>query len=282
MAAVDWDAIIRRGAWNARDLMSHAFPEPRWAVPGFLAEGLNVLAGAPKAGKSWLALGLAASVALGGKALSKVDVEAGDVLYLALEDTPGRLQRRLSMILGTDPVPGRLELRTAWPRFGEGCGEFLHRHLEEREYRLVVVDVFAKVRDPQERGSAYLNDYREANALKSIADQYGVAMLVLHHTRKLASEDYVDTVSGTNGLTGCADTVLVLKRSRTNADAVLSITGRDVAEADHALKFDSERGAWTLLGAASEHALTDQRKRVRDLIVEHGLKRPGSGDCSFS
>jgi RecA-family ATPase len=75
-----------RTRWTAAELQHVEFPEPRWAVPGLLAEGLNLLVGSPKIGKSWWALNVAVSVAQGGKALGRVDVPEGDVLYLALED----------------------------------------------------------------------------------------------------------------------------------------------------------------------------------------------------
>ncbi|MEJ7703487.1 MAG: AAA family ATPase [Geodermatophilaceae bacterium] len=102
-----------RTSWTAAELMACDFPEPRWAVPGIIAEGLTLLAGAPKVGKSWLALGLGIAVATGGKALGALDVTAGDVLYLALEDPPRRLQERLAKVLAHSPAPSRLTLSIA-------------------------------------------------------------------------------------------------------------------------------------------------------------------------
>ena len=84
-----------RSSWTARELLAHDFPKQRYAVPGLIAEGANLLAGSPKLGKSWLALNIASAVAYGGRALDKVDVERGEALYLALEDPPRRLQQRL-------------------------------------------------------------------------------------------------------------------------------------------------------------------------------------------
>src|SRR5690606_36472772 len=88
-----------RTAWTADELMTIEFPEPTWAVPGILAEGVNLLAGPPKVGKSWLSLGLGLSVAAGRTAFGSIEVEGGPVLYLALEDTPRRLQTRMRKIL---------------------------------------------------------------------------------------------------------------------------------------------------------------------------------------
>ena len=101
---------MSRTSWTAAELMAAVFPEPRWAVPGIVAEGVTVLAGAPKAGKSWLGLGLGLACATGGKALGSIDVDAGPALYLALEDTGLRLQTRLRLVLGEDPAPTTLTL----------------------------------------------------------------------------------------------------------------------------------------------------------------------------
>ena len=45
---------LPRSSWTAKDLMGHEFPEPRYAVPGVLAEGLNLL----PAPRSWGSRGL--------------------------------------------------------------------------------------------------------------------------------------------------------------------------------------------------------------------------------
>src|SRR5262245_25770067 len=99
--------------------MLHKFPEPRWAIPDLLAQGCTLLAGPPKVGKSWLALNIAVAVATGGKALGTIDVEAGDVLLLALEDNGRRLQNRLGLVLEGDAAPERLTLVTECEPLGD-------------------------------------------------------------------------------------------------------------------------------------------------------------------
>jgi hypothetical protein len=257
-----------RTSWTATEIMAMDFPEPKWAIPGLLAEGVTLLAGAPKIGKSWLALNVSTAVAAGGKALGKIDVLAGDVLYLALEDNPRRLQSRLTQVLGKDDAPSRLTFAVyceALPAGGAArIADWLSAHPQAR---LVVVDVFARVRGavPNANMSSYDADYLAMGALKRLADQFGVAILVVHHTRKAASEDFLDAVSGTNGLAGSADAVAVLRRNRGRADAELHVTGRDVEEAEYALNFDPKLGAWRMLdGPASDYALGDTRKAILD------------------
>jgi integrase len=89
-------------------------------VPGLIAEGVNLLAGPSKVGKSWLSLGLALSVSAGNDALGSIPVQAGAVLYLALEDTPRRLQSRMGKLLDGQAGPRGLTLATTCPPLPEG------------------------------------------------------------------------------------------------------------------------------------------------------------------
>jgi len=267
----------RRTSWTAVELLAEDFPEARWAVEGLIAEGLTLFAGAPKVGKSWAAINLGVAVATGGKAFGKIDVEAGDVLYLALEDTPRRLKSRLRKVLTVDDRPARLTVETACETLTKGGADRITGWLDRHpDARLVVVDVFARVRgESSAQSSAYDSDYTPMALLKSIADKYSVAILVVHHTRKAASDDFLDTVSGTQGLAGAADAVLVLKRSRGQADAVLYVTGRDIDEAEYAMSFSADLGAWQMLaGPAGDYALSDTRRTILQYLRDHGSATP--------
>ncbi|MGH3341418.1 MAG: AAA family ATPase [Carbonactinosporaceae bacterium] len=262
-------------AFTADELMAMNFPEPRWAVPGILAEGVNLLAGPPKVGKSWLALGLGLDIAHGGRAFGAIPTQGGPVLYLALEDTPRRLQTRVGKILAGRPAPPGLTLATACPTLPQGGTEaiasWLGRHTDAR---MVVIDVFAKMRgQPPPGASAYEGDYTAVTRAKQLADDHGVAVVLVHHVRKAEADDFLTEVSGTNGLTGAADATLVLKRPRGQADGVLHLTGRDVEETEYALAFQPTTGTWNLLdGPAHEHTLPD----TRATILRHLRHNPDS------
>src|SRR5206468_2870070 len=158
----------RRTSWSAADLMAASFEEPRFAVAGLIPEGLTFMCGAPKLGKSWMALGLSIAVAAGGRALGTIPVEQGDVLYLALEDSPRRLQRRLGMMV--DLAPSGLQLETAWPRLDEGGMDQLEKRLDEQPARLVFVDVWPRIRPRVKTRSDYFStDYEEAAQLQTLA-----------------------------------------------------------------------------------------------------------------
>ncbi|MFJ2635999.1 AAA family ATPase [Streptomyces sp. NPDC087422] len=264
-----------RTAWTADQLMSAHFPEPKWAVPGILAEGVSLLAGPPKVGKSWLSLGLGLAVAAGGQAFDSVPVAGGPVLYLALEDTPRRLQTRMGKLLGGQDAPAGLTLVTECPPFPQGGSEAISGWLDRNpDARMVVIDVFAKMRGQAPQGvSAYDADYVSVGYAKRLADFYGVAVVLVHHVRKAGSDDFLTEVSGTNGIAGAADATLVLKRGRGQADGVLHVTGRDVEEAEYALSFQQASGAWHLLdGPASDHTVGD----TRAAILRHVRAHPGA------
>ncbi|MGN9912100.1 AAA family ATPase [Phytohabitans sp. LJ34] len=264
-----------RTAWTAADLMGMEFPPPRWAVPGIICEGVNLLAGPPKVGKSWLSLALGLAVAAGGMAFGAIDVQAGPVLYLALEDTPRRLQSRIGKVLAGQPAPAALTLATSCPPLPQGGDEAIATWLDRnRDARMVIIDVFAKMRGASAPGmSAYDADYAAVGRIKKVADAYGIAVLMVHHVRKAGSEDFLEAVSGTNGIAGAADATLVLKRPRGQADGVLHVTGRDVDEAEYPLAFDAHAGAWLMLdGPATDHELGD----TRSAIIRHLRGNPGS------
>ncbi|KAB1984617.1 AAA family ATPase [Streptomyces triticiradicis] len=266
-----------RTAWTADQLMAAHFPEPKWAVPGILAEGVSVLAGPPKVGKSWLSLGLGLSVAAGGKAFDSVPVQGGPVLYLALEDTPRRLQTRMGKLLGGQPAPAGLTLVTECPPFPQGGTEAIAQWLDRNpDARMVVIDVFAKMRGQAPAGvSAYDADYVAVGYAKRLADHYGVAVVLVHHVRKAGSEDFLTEVSGTNGIAGAADATLVLKRARGQADGILHVTGRDVDEAEYALSFQPASGAWHLLdGPVSDHTVGDTRATILRYVRTHPGAKP--------
>jgi hypothetical protein len=267
----------RRTSWTATDLLATEFPAPRFAVDGLIPEGLAFMCGAPKLGKSWLALGLAIAVAAGGRAIGTVPVEAGDVLYLALEDSPRRLKARLRMLLADEEAPERLQLETEWSRLDEGGTDDLDTWLlDHAEARLVLIDVWPRIRPRVTKRSAdqYTLDYDGAALLQGLAIARGIAIVALYHTRKAESADFVETVTGTFGTAAAADTIIVVKRARGQADATLHVTGRDVEERELALRFAPETGTWALLGDAAEYGIGETRKELLDAVRAHGTLSP--------
>lgn len=251
---------VKTGDW----LDGQTFPPLSWAVPGILPEGFGLLTGPPKIGKSWLTLGIALAVASGGRALGQLEVgPPRPVLLLALEDGDRRLQERCRRLLGTDPIPPLLHyvttanaaevipMMTAWLA------------LHGRDRPLVILDTLGRVQPPALPGEgAYARDYRVGSRLKAVVDEHpGSTLLAVHHVRKAASEDWMDSTSGTNGTNGSADFTVALTRPRGEASGLLRVTGRDVSEGEYALS--TADGIWTLDGADLQHAAASaQETRV--------------------
>ena len=257
------------------DLLSWELPPVRWIIPEILPEGLTLLAGKPKLGKSWLALSVALSIAAGGVALGAQPVAKGDVLYLALEDNARRLQSRARRLLESmTETPSNLEFALDWSRLGEGGLAYLEEYLKAHpDLRLVVIDTWARVAPPsgERRCSQYEGDYESLTPLKRLADTYHVSILAVHHLRKTGSSDVLDEIIGSTGVTGAVDGTLILKRDRGQTDATLFVTGRDVErEQQLALSFDATTALWTLVGNAEELCCTRARQEILDLLREQG------------
>jgi hypothetical protein len=152
--------------------------------------------------------------------------------------------------LGVNPPP-TLEVRTSWPRAGKGGLTRLAEWFRDQPRGVVVIDTLARFRDPPSgRGSSYDQDYAAVSEVKTLADQYGGAALLIHHTRKGGAEDPFDEVSGTLGLNGAADGLMVLDRQRGANGAALYVTGRDLPEATLSLTWDAASGLWSLVSRA--------------------------------
>lgn len=233
------------GSW----LDQQTFAPVGWILPGIIPEGQTLLVAPPKAGKSWLVYALALARATGGRVLGQ-RISAGPVLYLALEDGHRRLQDRGRTLLAPgESLPESINyaIRTNPLTFIADLQRWIGERAGQRP--LVIIDTLGKVKQPaRSGGSQYEHDYAEMSMLKALVDdEPGAAMILVHHDRKAASDDFLDNVSGTHGLAGAADTTVVINRPRTGANGVLSVTGREVTEAEYAVTFDA--GTWTLDGA---------------------------------
>lgn len=261
------DVIIE----TAAVLRTMVFPPIRYVVPGYIAEGCTILAGRPKIGKSWLMLEAALAVSTGGECLGGIKCEPGSVLYLALEDNRRRLQSRITKLQGaqTREWPDAFCYATEWPRAdGGGLNKIRDWIASAKNPRLVVVDVLAAFRTSRgDRQTQYDADYEAVQPLQRIAGETGVAIVIVHHLRKSGAEvDPFEKVSGTLGLSGGADTVLILDRDGNGA--TLYARGRDIEEIESAVEFDRTVCRWRVLGTASNVRRTDERSMIFTALRE--------------
>jgi RecA-family ATPase len=236
---------------SSAEILNANYPPVIWMVEGYVPEGLTILAGRQKIGKTWLALDWAIAVATGDLAMGSVPCEGGNVLYIDLENGRRRIQARLKVLLGTggsDSELRRLEWTGEAPALGAAFIEDLDQWRRTvASPRLVVVDVFQRIKPAGHPSrNAYENDYAALAPLQKWATDNHIAVVLLHHTRKGGADDPLEALSGSNGLAACADTTVVLDKKSDHA--TLYVRGRDVEEKSMAMSFSE--GKWTVAGEA--------------------------------
>jgi hypothetical protein len=270
-------ATWQQAAFTAEQLRLMTFEPIAWIVPEIIpAEGVTLLCSRPKFGKSWLAYDLCIGATTNRFILGEIKPAQGDVLYLALEDSRRRLQRRMTKLLPTfsGKWPDKLTITTEWRRLHEGGLDDIRAWHQDAKAKvgnpiLVVIDVLAKVRKPTGgTRSVYEADYEALTGLHRLSHELGIAILVVHHTRKAAADDLMETVSGSNGITGAADTVIVMAKK--GGGALLDIRGRDVEAAELAIQFSKDACRWTILGTAADVHQSDQRKAIIAALTDSG------------
>lgn len=260
---------------TAAKLKNRTFAPIRYVVPGYIAEGCTLLAGRPKLGKSWMVMEMALAVARGKTCLGGIECEQGDVLMLALEDNERRLRSRIGKLmppLVSKEWPEAFHYATEWPRASDGGLKYINEWLDDHpRARLVIVDVLAQFRPIRSgKEQLYDGDYRAIKDLQEIASKRNVAIVIVHHTRKSQSEsgDPFETVSGSLGLSGAADTTLVLDRN--SQGCTLYGRGRDIEEIESAVSFDKATAKWIVQGNVSEVRRSSQRDHILQALLEAG------------
>lgn len=260
------ETTTHKTEWTAAELMAAEFAEPDYIIPDVLPEGiLALLAGRPKIGKSWLALQWAAAVGNGGKIWGR-PAKKGKVLYLALEDNPRRIQKRIrsqQWAAGGDVV-----FKFAWRTMADGGLADLEKEIATKEYTMVVIDTLARFAKFKQREVEETTDV--IGPIQRLALEFNCTIVLIDHHRKSAGNagDVVDDVMESTGKTAVADTIIGLYKIRGETVATLKTTGRDQDEAELALKWDGEFCCWQCLGEAAEVAKTEGQKVVMEALAE--------------
>ena len=231
---------------TAEDLQNRTYEPTHFLADELVPEGLHILAGAPKIGKSWLALWLCLRVAQGQPLWNFTTVQ-GEVLYLSLEDSFQRIQTRL--FDPTEDAPLTLHFAIMADTLKHGLEQQIEQFLTEHPTtKLVVIDALQRVRAAGGDGNLYANDYQDIGLLKQLADKRHIAILLIHHLRKLHDDDPMNMISGSTGSSGAADSAFVLqKNSRLGNIASLHCTGRDIPDRTLTLEFGEDDHIWKLL-----------------------------------
>lgn len=262
---------------SAADLMRAVLPKPKWAIEDLLPEGLTIMAGKPKLGKSLLMMNLCGDLTDGKVVFDRFSTTRSEALYLALEDPYHRLQHRLcAMFPDGSPNGFSVAQQGTFGRIDEGGLDQLEAWVTQNPAcRIVVIDTLARFKGKERfSNNAYQQDADFGIKLQQFAFKHHLAVVVVHHLRKAAAEDWFDTISGTTGLTGVADCVMVLQRERGSRDAVLKVGGRDISEIDLALSLNPDTLRWKCVGEASDVRLSAERQSILECIKSNGPSTP--------
>lgn len=226
---------------SCEEIMTTVYKPIEFVVDGLLAQGLYILAGAPKVGKSWLALDMCLSIAKGEKVLGQ-ETAQGTALYLCLEDSYARIQNRLYEI--TDEPTENLHFTVMSESIGSGLEEQIENFKKEHsDLKVVFIDTLQMIRESTDNG--YGSDYKELSVLKNLADKLEIAIVVVHHTRKCSDSDPFNMISGSTGISGCVDeSMVIVETKRGSRNAKLYCVGRDIENAEISLQFDSDLKKW--------------------------------------
>lgn len=230
---------------DGETLIDMRLPQALFCIETLLPQGVTILGGAPKIGKSWLVLDLCIRIAK-GEEVWNLKTQKGSTLYLCLEDSYRRIQDRLSCI--TDDVPRDAYFSICSKSMTDGLCEQIRNFVSEHPGTLlIVIDTFQIIRKSDTEMS-YANDYQEIRQMKQLADELDISLLLVHHLRKQGDSDPLNKLSGSTGISGAVDAVFVLDKSRRSHDgATLVCTGRDIEYREMELRFTKDHCLWELV-----------------------------------
>jgi len=256
--------------YSAKELVDMEFAPLEWIIPNFLTEGLCVLGGKPKQGKTLLSIGLAFSVTAGEDLNGKSSYDGGEAVYISLEDNYRLFKERIKRMdesKGLSEASQRgLHVYFEFPRFDEGGLDTLKRIIKNNsDVRLIVIDPLVNFKPI--KGNGYESDYKYLKELKGLADRHGIAILLVHHLKKSRVSDAIDGFSGSVGITGAADNLMLLKKYNADLSELLMI-GKNIHSTSYAMKLN-DGVYWDVVGEIEEIQKTEGLQKIYDLFKEH-------------
>lgn len=260
------------GTKSLREICNREYVPLQWLIPGIIPlDGVTMIVGNPKAGKSMFVLNVIISYLMDDILLSffpppKKPIK---VLYLDLEGSRRRIKERSLKIIGDNPYPINLFIANSWPRFGEGGLIKLKARLSLEHFGLIIIDVLGKIQSIRKISNihSYSLDQQEIERFSSLCKEFQTSVILVHHTRKTKADDWIDMVSGSHGVSGAVDTLLYIYREKGKTDAVLHVTGRDVEEESYRMGYDGATNRWEMLGSITDLLSAEAREQQRVLNV---------------
>lgn len=240
---------------SGEELQNMEIPPIEFIVENILTPGLALLGAPPKTCKSFMCLQMCLAICR-GKDFMGFHTEQHDCLYLDLESSFGRPKKRAKQILNGEPIPKNFFISTESEPMGKGFEESFRAELEKHPtIKVVIIDVFKKIRPGARRGvDPYDRDYEDYGAIKALADEYHLAIILVTHTTKMKHpDDPFNELIGSAGTLGSVDVAMVIKKESRDAEtAKLYVSGKDVEDQCYEIRFDGKRHIWEKLGTSQE------------------------------
>ena len=255
---------------SAFEIFNKNYPPLKYAVPGLITEGLTIIAGPAKLGKSFLCLNMALAITSGGIVANTIQIEDPQpVAYCALEDSERRIKDRLHMLQPDGNISPDLKItpigKLPIPLDSAGIG-ILDRDMTEAGVKVVFIDTWQKVSpDPDKNKNAYEADYAVLGPLQEWASNKHIAVVLIHHLNKSRDANNIyNRISGSTGIQAAVDTMILM--SKVEGKCQIDVTGRDIEEQNLAATFDFPH--WTIEGEARMHVGTDARLSILNLLKD--------------
>jgi len=267
---------------TAKELMETEYPPPSWIVPDLIPQGLIIMAGKPKIGKSWIALHIAHRISIGKPVFLAQDKDGNDkfkpnvskVLYFGLEDSERRLQDRLRKIAWQEETSDNLLMLTTLEKLDRGGYETLEGLITEYDLKFIIIDTYGRVKPIGRNSTKYEQEVATLEGLQKLAHKYDISIMLIHHTRKNVKDidDVFDSVHGSIGIQGTADQIMILERARTDNKLKLKITGRDIPETSLILnsEINESIAGFYYIGPEEEVLMHETRKEIIELLKQEG------------
>ncbi len=259
---------------SAQELQKKNIPPLKWIVKDLLPEGLTILAGSPKHGKSLLAMNVAIAAAMGKQLMNKFETSPGKVLFLPFEDGERRFQKRINDIskgysLDNAPKDLLIPQNCYFPELNASALALIEKFIDQYDIQLVVIDTLGSAIPANKisQNYNYLSDYQMMKNYQQLATKKRISIIMIHHTRKAKAENVFDEISGTRGITGASDVNMVLEKNV--LESTLHIQGRDIEDKIYKLNLSKDNFTYTFSGEGDTTKISPERKMIIDIFEEN-------------
>lgn len=265
------DLMPSLSTYTVKELYEMQLPDPVWIVEDYLPEGLAILAGKAKVGKSWLAMQLAHCVASGQPFLGK-PVMQGACLYLALEDSRRRLQARAHAQGWAADLPvilyNLIDFRREIGALDERGADLLSLHALQHGCRLVVIDTLSRAMPMDQQDVTTVT--AALTPLQEIAQRSACAVVLIDHHNKMSNfnPNVITDILGSTAKGAVADTAWGLYRQPGKREGMLGMTGRDIEEHSLAMAFDQESKSWLCSGESAQVEHTTREQEILETLSD--------------